>query len=82
MLTLLNSAIGMFLALAFLVLAITAPFLALWIGLSMRRDLRRIADNLEGARFAAQPAGEGSGPYGTAEELYLSRKVSNSALGR
>lgn len=47
MLPLFNSLLAQIIALAFLLVFLAAPFLALWVALSIRRDLGRIADAVD-----------------------------------
>jgi hypothetical protein len=82
MLTLFNSAIGMALALALLILAIVAPFLALWIALSMRRDIGRIAVALERTNRAESYAARERHDAAMEAPTSTVSRVSNSAFGR
>lgn len=47
MLTALNSLLAQIIALALLLEFLAMPFLALWVALSIRRDLRRMADAID-----------------------------------
>lgn len=82
MLALLNTTIGMVIALALLLLVIAAPFLALWAALSVCRSLARIAEALEGARVGNyDPAQSRTGdPFDS--PVVRERMIVNSLFGR
>lgn len=82
MLTLFNSAFGMVLALALLLLAIVGPFLIVWIALSIRRDIHRIADFMD---FESKYPSTAHGLRETKEHEHYEdtrRRIANSAFGR
>jgi hypothetical protein len=79
---LLNNPLSFLWLMAVLWLAVLGPFLALWIALSMRRDLRRIADALQhsAARFDMVTHDAVTGQMKQVEPLRT--YVRNSAFGR
>lgn len=82
MLPLLNHTLAMVITLALLVLALCAPFLVLWICLSIRRDLRRIADSQEHvARYARSILADEELRERIADRQSQGR-IANSAFGR
>lgn len=82
MLPALNLTLAMILALAFLLLCIAGPFLLLWIGLSVRRDLKRIADAQEHvARYARSMLADADLRERIADAQDR-RTVANSMFGR
>ncbi len=82
MLELLRMDLVYFLALVSLLIMLFAPLTGVWIALSIRRDIHRIADALEVAATKLPKSDEGSGPYGTLEDMAPRPRVANSAFGR
>jgi hypothetical protein len=63
-------------------LVLLGPFLALWIALSIRRDLRRIADALEPLPASTGPRVDSRRLVGESLPANTPRRVANSAFGR
>lgn len=82
MLPLFNSLLAQIIVLALLSVLLAAPFLALWIGLSIRRDLRRIADCAEHTanRFDMVTHDQATGQMKQLEPMRA--RIANSAFGR
>lgn len=82
MLPLFNSLLAQIIVLALLLVLLTAPFLALWIALSIRRDVHRMADAIDfnTDRPSTSPTLREL-PKSQEQERVASR-ISNSAFGR
>lgn len=82
MIPLLNTTLGMAIALCLLLILIASPFLGLWAIFSVCRSLARIADALEGARVGNyNPAESRTGdPFDS--PVVRERQIANSLFGR
>lgn len=82
MLSAFNQLLASILALAFLCMVLVGPFVALWIVLSMRRDLRRIADCMTVREALYRNDSASLEPDQIHAARMQDRKVSLSAFGR
>jgi len=82
MLSEMNQLLASILAVALLLLILAAPFMAAWIGLSIRRDLRRVADALESTNRQELDAARAAWREALDSSAPKPRPVSNSAFGR
>lgn len=82
MLELFNTLFAQILALAVLLEMLAAPFLILWLALSVRRSLRRMADAAEKICGVAVEQEDMERELRAAFGKASSRRISNSAFGR
>jgi hypothetical protein len=82
MLSLFNTTIGMILALALLLIFLLAPIATVWIALSIRGSLARIANALESNAPRSTPALPERPEFNDAALERTFRRVANSAFGR
>jgi hypothetical protein len=77
-----NQTVAMVIAFCLLLGVLVAPFVLAWIALSIRRDMRRIADALDGARLANYdpPAPSDKDPIHAITDH--ERNIANSLFGR
>jgi len=82
MLSEMNQLLASILAVALLLLILAGPFVAVWIALSIRRDLRRVADALETTNRQELDAARAVWAEALNNSIPKPRPVSNSAFGR
>jgi hypothetical protein len=82
MLPLFNLSLATLLALGWLLIGMTLPFLALWFCIRIARDLRRIANALDFAGRDARPSNPRPRADLTPQEEKNVRSIANSAFGR
>jgi len=82
MLPLLNTSIAMVLTLALLLEMLALPFVALWVLLSIRRSLARMADSLEFKADVERAFNSLGHPDPIPESVTRKRRIANSLFGR
>ena len=82
MIPLLNTTLGMVIALCLLLILIASPFIGLWAIFSVCRSLARIADALDGARLATHDAVEDRTGDPFDSPVVRERSIANSQFGR